>query len=61
MSKKYKITLEAEQGQQITIQPLGETMTTVVTGNNAAGGTTTTTMTNAKMGADAGADSDTDM
>jgi hypothetical protein len=61
MSKKYKITLEAEEGQEVTIKPLGETMTTRVAGDDSKGGTTTTTLTNSPKAVDAGADADTDM
>jgi len=33
MSKKYKITLEVEEGQETTIKPLGETMTSKAGGD----------------------------
>lgn len=61
MSKKYKITLEVEEGQETTIKPLGETMTSKANTNNPDGGTSTTTITNGPRGADSGADADTDM
>ena len=61
MSKKYKITLEVEEGQETTIKPLGETMTSKAVANHPDGGTTTTTITNSARGADAGFDADTDM
>lgn len=61
MSKKYKITLEVEEGQETTIKPLGETMTSKAAANNPDGGTSTTTITNGPRGTDAGADADTDM
>ena len=61
MSKKYKITLEVEEGQETTIKPLGETMTSKAATNNPDGGTSTTTITNGPRGTDAGADADSDM
>ena len=61
MSKKYKITLEVEEGQETTIKPLGETMTSRVSAGDSDNGTTTTTITNGPRGTDSGADSDTDM
>ncbi|MGB1647273.1 MAG: hypothetical protein DBW72_04335 [Flavobacteriales bacterium] len=61
MSKKYKITLEVEEGQETTIKPLGETMTSRVAAGDSDSGTTTTTITNGPRGTDSGADSDTDM
>ena len=61
MSKKYKITLEVEEGQETTIKPLGETMTSRVAAGDSDGGTTTTTITNGPRGTDSGADSDADM
>ena len=61
MSKKYKISLEVEEGQETTIKPLGETMTSRVAAGDSDGGTTTTTITNGPRGTDSGADSDTDM
>jgi hypothetical protein len=61
MSKKYKITLEVEEGQETTIKPLGETMTSKAGGDGTDGGTGTTTITNGPRGVDAGADADTDM
>ncbi len=62
MSKKYKVTLEAEEGQEITIKPIGETLTSRVApdGSNDSG-TTTTTTTASPRGIDAGADSDGDI
>ena len=61
MSKKYKITLEVEEGQETTIKPLGETMTSRMAAGDSDGGTTTTTITNGPRGTDSGADSDSDM
>ena len=61
MSKKYKITLEVEEGQEITIKPLGETMTSRVAAGDSDSETTTTTITNGPRGTDSGVDSDFDM
>ena len=61
MGKKYTITLEAEDDQKITIQPLGTTMTSRVTSDDSDRGTTTTTATNSPRSADVGADTDSDM
>jgi len=61
MSKKYKITLEVEEGQETTIKPLGETMTSRVAAEDSDSGTTTTTITNVYKGSDSGTDSDFDM
>ena len=47
--------------EEITIKPLGETMTSRVAAGDSDGGTTTTTITNGPRGTDSGADSDTDM
>ncbi len=61
MGKKYTITLEAEEDQEITIQPLGTTMTSPVATDDSDRGTTTTTATNSPRSADVGADTDSDM
>ena len=61
MSKKYKITLEVEEGQETTIKPLGETMTSRVAAGDSDSETTTTTITNGPRGTDTGIDSDFDM
>ena len=61
MSKKYKITLEIEEGQEVTIKPLGETMTSRVAAGDSDSETTTTTITNGPRGTDTGIDSDFDM
>jgi len=62
MSKTYKVTLEAEEGQEITIKPIGETMTTRVSaGDDSKDSTSTSTSTNTPRGVDAGADVDGDM
>ncbi len=62
MSKKYKITLEAEEGQEITIKPIGETLTSRVAADDSNDtGTTTTTATASPRGVDAGADIDGDI
>ena len=61
MSKTYKVTLEAEEGQEITIKPIGETMTTRVSAADSKDSTSTSTSTNTPRGVDAGADIDGDM
>jgi hypothetical protein len=61
MGKKYSITLEVEDDQEVTIQPLGTTMTTRVASNDTDKGTTTATATNSPRSNDIGADTDSDM
>jgi hypothetical protein len=61
MSKKYKVTLEAEEGQEITIKPIGETLTSRVSAGDSNDSTTTSTATNSPRGVDVGADVDGDM
>ena len=61
MGKKYTITLEAEDDQEITIKPLGTTMTSRVASVGSDKGTTTTTVTNSPRSNDVGADTDSDM
>ena len=61
MGKKYTITLEAEDDQEITIEPLGTTLTSRVASVGSDKGTTTTTVTNSPRSNDVGADTDSDM
>ena len=61
MGKKYSITLEAEDDQEITIQPLGTTMTSRVAADDSDRGTTPTTVTNSPRSNEVGADTDSDM
>ena len=61
MGKKYTITLEAEDDQEITIQPLGTTLTSRVASVDSDKGTTTTTVTNSPRSNDVGAVTDSDM
>tara|TARA_B100001287_G_scaffold247427_1_gene226069 strand:+ start:414 stop:599 length:186 start_codon:yes stop_codon:yes gene_type:complete len=61
MGKKYTITLEAEDDQEITIKPLGTTMTRRVSADDSDKGTTTAMTTNSPRSGDVGADTDADM
>ena len=61
MGKKYSITLEVEDDQEVTIQPLGTTMTSRVASVDSDKGTTTTPVTNSPRSNDVGADTDSDM